>query len=632
MLNLLFPSYEGKRYIIRDVCSGTRKRYKYNESVNSHLSLQQHKKCLDALSIDIETKQTPVSNAPKITDRLDLDLYQHRRGRVKTISHAFTFKEYMELSLYDSKIGYYTTNPGIGKDFRTKPMLHSPYYGMWISELLFQWWVKMIDDHSIHISDPFQIIEGGGGTGIFARDIINYAATRCEKEESLRTKFYDNLFYLIIEISPELVEKQKENLSKWENKCSIICGDIRNLNKYTTEKLASNGFFISNELPDAFSMYKVRRKDSKLQTSIVFPVLNDLSLTNEKIKKFDELVRQFLPLREGTQPKGHFLSKDLYRELSKNLSQDQIRKGFSWKELWINAKKIDEIRKFIPSHTSFIGKMKNNREYALNTDLHFFQKTTSKLIKVGYKITIDYQEDNKTIINDKNPFRCYPGGINHHFRIMPGTNDMTADVNASSLAEEGIRAGWKPLFFGTEKVLLGIGSYDTIKNLAKKRMNFKVVIENKKGKNPENSVPFCSQPLTYRDLFLKKCDILPKIFRGVLGTGEHNIAMIAHNLYSALIELQLDETKKTGIREKEALEQLYNRIQPIESNMKKAIKLAFKSFLGKKSLFLTAKEYDSLNGFNLKNIAFIFNQTKTSDEEDYLAFLLIRQILQMYFY
>ncbi len=630
MLDLLFSSYQEKHYFIRDICNGVKYQYEYRSSERLQLSPHQNKRCLDILSIDLNSDKTPSHYS--LIDTLDLDISQYKRGRAKAISQAFTFKEYMEFSLYDSKVGYYTTNQGLGRDFQTKPMRHSPHYGMWAGELIFQLWMKMIDDNSLVINEPFHIIEGGAGTGIFARDIINYAASKNTGKDSLRKRFYDNLFYLILEISPELVEKQKKTLFKCDSKYAIYHGDIRHLEKEVTDKLSAKGFFLSNELPDAFSMHKVRRMDNKLQVSIVFPVLKQKLRANQTIVDCDLFIRHFLFPQKSSQPKDYLLSKDLYQRLSKHLSLNEIHKRFDWEELWINGQEIEEIRRFIHTHTPFFGKMVKNREYPLNTDLRHFQKSTSNLIEAGYKVTIDYQENNHTIINAKDSFRCYPGGVKHDFKILPGTYDITADVNASSLAEEGMQVGWKPVFFGTERMLLALGNHETIDQLARVRMNFKVVIEKKGGQEAENSLPIISLPLTYRDLLLNQCDLLPKIFKDVIDKDEFTISMVAHNLYAALLDLKDPVRRKFDRKDHKSLKRINDSISPLSKDLKKAIKLVFKSFLGKNSLLLVAKDYENLSQLELKRMAFVFNRSKTKDSVDYLAFLIIRQVLQMFYY
>jgi SAM-dependent MidA family methyltransferase len=629
MLDLLYHHHSSKRYFLRDICNSDKPRYK-PIAEQPNLITEQQKRCMDALTIDLQ--QSHKCRQTTIIDTLDLDINHHHRGREKSIEQAFTFKEYMEYALYDAKIGYYTTRPGIGTDFRTQPMRHSPYYGMWLCEVLFQLWVKMLDDDSLAINEPFQLIEPGAGTGILARDILMHAKNNTTPKNSLRNLFYKNLFYLIIEISPELVAKQKKSLSNCEEKYAIMNGDIRHLNKEITNKLSGKGIILSNELPDAFSMHKVRWKDDKFQVSIVYPALKPSLKPTEKNIVADRFIRRFMFKNTNQQPKGTLLSKQLYRHLTRNMTLDEIYKYYYWEEVWVDGGEIAEIRSFAPEHIDFISGMIDNREYPLNTDLRLFQKKTSELITTGYKVTIDYQEDNTTILKTKGAFRCYPGGFPHDLKVFPGTNDITADVNASTLAAEGIATGWKPVFFGIEKMLLGVAKHQELEYLEKVRMAFHVVIEKKGGKYSENSLPIIGSPLTYRELYVHKRDVLAKIFQDVLYQDPYAISMVAHNIYSALLELKTPSECHFGSKEKKILKRIYHSFSPLEKDLKKAMKLVFKRFLGKNSLLLIARDYKTLKAVDFNRIAPIFDQTKTSDKTDYLAYLIIKQLFQMLFY
>ena len=109
------------------------------------------------------------------------------------------FSRYMEMALYEPGMGYYSAGAhklGAGGDFTTSPEL-SPLFGAAIVETLLPI-LEGLKDQEL----PTQILEFGAGTGKLA--------------ESILARLHDLSFYLdrydIIEISPDLAQRQEERL------------------------------------------------------------------------------------------------------------------------------------------------------------------------------------------------------------------------------------------------------------------------------------------------------------------------------------------------------------------------------------------------------------------------------------
>ena len=82
-----------------------------------------------------------------------------------------TFARFMELALYHEPWGYYSSGPeriGAGGDFYTSPVAH-PAFGALLTVQLAGMW-EMMGKPS-----PFHVVELGAGTGVMARDIIEYS-------------------------------------------------------------------------------------------------------------------------------------------------------------------------------------------------------------------------------------------------------------------------------------------------------------------------------------------------------------------------------------------------------------------------------------------------------------------------
>ena len=105
------------------------------------------------------------------------------------ISGPINFREFMDLSLYESNQGYYTKNNiGHRGDFITSPSVH-PLFGSLIGKQIIQIW-ELMDK-----PNPFYIYEFGGAPGTLAHDLTNYCSIT-------KPEFLDQLKYIIIDPGP----------------------------------------------------------------------------------------------------------------------------------------------------------------------------------------------------------------------------------------------------------------------------------------------------------------------------------------------------------------------------------------------------------------------------------------------
>ena len=118
------------------------------------------------------------------------------------------FSRYMEMALYEPGMGYYSAGAhklGSGGDFTTAPEL-SPLFGAAICSTL----LPVLEGLKAQ-GLPTQILEFGAGTGKLASSIL--------------TRLHDLNFnldrYDILEISPDLAQRQKEHINKTVNQLNL---------------------------------------------------------------------------------------------------------------------------------------------------------------------------------------------------------------------------------------------------------------------------------------------------------------------------------------------------------------------------------------------------------------------------
>jgi SAM-dependent MidA family methyltransferase len=144
------------------------------------------------------------------------------------------FSRYMEIALYEPGMGYYSAGAhklGAGGDFTTAPEL-SPLFGAAICSTLLPI-LEGLKDKGL----PTQILEFGAGTGKLASSILS--------------RLHDLNFsldrYDIIEISPDLAQRQQERISGLvqELKLSTKCHWLSEL------PTGFKGVILANEVIDA---------------------------------------------------------------------------------------------------------------------------------------------------------------------------------------------------------------------------------------------------------------------------------------------------------------------------------------------------------------------------------------------
>ncbi len=148
-----------------------------------------------------------------------------------------TFYRFMEMALYHPQYGYYVRQPfpiGSRGDFITSPHA-SPIFGGAIAHQLHEMW-------EIMGGGPFDVVEIGAGSGLLAKDILNYIS-------KFFPDFYDSLTFKIVEPIHSLSRIQKEALRGFN---VVWCDDLASIGTIY-------GCLYSNELLDAFPVHLVRR-------------------------------------------------------------------------------------------------------------------------------------------------------------------------------------------------------------------------------------------------------------------------------------------------------------------------------------------------------------------------------------
>jgi len=172
-------------------------------------------------------------DAAAVSERLRQIIEEEIKGE-----GPLTFARFMEICLYHPQYGYYSSGRacrGREGDYYTSPTVH-PIFGALMGKQMAQMW-------RIMGAGVFEVVEMGGGEGYLCLDILDYL----QQEER---QLYNLLTYHMVEMSPVVIERQRELLLPHEEKVAWQQSD-------QMREMHMTGCFISNELVDAFPVHRV---------------------------------------------------------------------------------------------------------------------------------------------------------------------------------------------------------------------------------------------------------------------------------------------------------------------------------------------------------------------------------------
>jgi len=284
-------------------------------------------------------------------------------NKIKESNGKISFYEYMNTVLFDSDSGYYTKNSRqLGKlgDFMTAPEI-SPLFGQSLSKSMYPILKRF--------HDPV-IIEFGAGTGILAKTLLENLGNTISK-------------YIIIEISPALIQQQQKLLSSFSDK--IIWHDShRPLENLT-------GIIIANEVIDAFPVRKFHYSNKIFSEYYVVPSEKNNTPFDWHLQKIDP----------------------------NNDSDFQFLQSLD---------------------------LPNNYTSEYHPTLRSWVKNLSAILQQGLVYIFDYGFPRHEYYHPDRNMGTLMCHFQHHSNTdpfyLPGCQDITAHVDFTSVAEAGVEAGF----------------------------------------------------------------------------------------------------------------------------------------------------------------------------------------------
>ena len=391
-----------------------------------------------------------------------------------------TFEGYMDAALHDPRWGYYARRVSIGRGghFITNPESLSPRYGQWIATWAFRCWRDMIAHGELAETDPFPIVELGAGNGRLARDVLD-AVARADGERW--RVFASRVRYRIYETSAALRDKQRQLLG---NDAVVGEGDARRPAEALTRDFPDGmrGFVVSNEVPDAFGVHKViLTPDGEARAALVVPRVESAvrdavgTALSQWIAEASRAVRRTFDLREN--PGDFYLDAVTWSAVMEAVGalppekRDALLTSSLWfEEAYVPAAAVPELAAHLAAgaaeYATALAAEDSGVVQYVNVHAGRFIRELGASLAAGFVVTVDYGDTTRGLVDGARrgefPFRVY--GDQQDFvprpndpYALPGTQDMTADVNFTDLARAGLQAGLQLLHFGPERDLVGDG-------------------------------------------------------------------------------------------------------------------------------------------------------------------------------
>jgi len=417
---------------------------------------------------------------PELFGALALEASQHAAAARTFLS----FETYMDSALHDPNWGYYAQSVLIGKagHFDTHPEELSPDYGKWLAAWAFKAWSDLTAQGELSDTEAFPVIEFGAGNGRLARDFLDAVAQganpRSSSERARWTTFAARVRYRIYERSASLREKQQALLG---HDAQVVAGDARSPGEALQRDFPGGvtGLVLSNELPDAFGVHKVvLGAEGGAWVALVLPRVE----ASVKEALPEALARRIEAVNAASRASfglsgnaaDFYLDATTYAELMSALARfpheqrAQLLGGLWFEEAYVTAAAIPELAAHLRANAAqyALALAAEGSGVVTYVNLHAsrFIAELGASLAAGFIITLDYGDSTWALVHGARrgdfPFRVYGHWQDYVPRpndpyAAPGTQDLTADVNFTDLAQAGQGAGLTVVHFGPERDVTG---------------------------------------------------------------------------------------------------------------------------------------------------------------------------------
>jgi SAM-dependent MidA family methyltransferase len=440
---------------------------------------------LGAISLFAQPSRTVV-NSWEIHDEIRV-----RAGSEAAVKDHFpSFLEYQDLVMFHPKFGYYASGRvNFSSDYQTFPIVLHPYFGQMAAEQIYRMWQGMRRAGTLDRNETFTIAEFGAGNGMMAEAILDYLERQSGELDGWK-EFAAQARYVCYDRSPALSETQRKRNARFGKRFEARQADA-------TDPVAAipagslKGVVLSNELPDAFSVYKtILGADGTAETAFVAPAVpkstwehirGDLPrAVSEAVVNADRTIREKF---FAGQPDRLYLDRQAFTSLMEAMAAsreyDSFVQSLAFHEVYVPVSQVPELAGHLRRYARFyaveLAKTEQGVVTYINLGMESFIQGAGRILKSGYVLTLDYgcnwegmiaqdahphlrtygpahAAENQNLEPDPDSYTPSERDTSDPYR-GPTLNDMTTDVNFSIMDAEGRLAGLKVAYFGAQAAL-----------------------------------------------------------------------------------------------------------------------------------------------------------------------------------
>src|SRR5262245_40777837 len=416
----------------------------------------------------------------------ELNIPSDARAAVK--DYFPSFLEFHDIVMFHPKVGYYASGRvSFENDYQTYPIVLAPLFGHMVAEQMFFMWQGMRKVGTLSENEQFTIAEFGAGDGALAESILEYLDVKSKTDASWR-QFANQVLYICYDRSPALNDIQRKRNARFGSRFAARVADATDLTA-SIQPESIKGVFLSNELPDAFSVHKIILSSTGVaEVAFVVPSLPGKNwetirplIPADAAKKIEEddaaVEKKFF---SGKADPTLYITRSSWVAVLENLlptkAYESTANAMEFQEIYVPASVIPELAAHLRQHARTYADVLARNPHGLVTYINLGVESliqgVGAVLKSGYMFTIDYGTTWDGILaQDYSHLRTYGpahkggntaeddgaggGGDAQIFNpyLGPTLNDMTTDVNFSLMAVEGDTVGLKSMYFGSQGAL-----------------------------------------------------------------------------------------------------------------------------------------------------------------------------------
>lgn len=334
---------------------------------------------------------------------------------------ALSFADFVDDALFHPRWGYYATGGvrfGTGGHYDTYPLALSPLFGHMVAGYAFQSWQRA------KRPTQFEICELGAGNGQLCLDTLLWIH-ECARHERVRKQFAEAVRYRILERSPALIDRQRQQLGPLADGVQWSRVNLAHTVPSRADRVG-NGLIVANEVLDCLPHHKiVSLADGEAGVAYVTPLLGSRSLGR--------------------------------KQLATVMAKGRPRQRLHFREVLVALRRFPRLAAFIRRYRPDLMSAGAARgpAYFACPQIEPLLANAAHLYDRADALWIDYGATDPFHRRTPESRRVFAGPPRSGARIYdaPGQDDITFMVDFSAVMGAAKRAGWGVEYYGPQSEL-----------------------------------------------------------------------------------------------------------------------------------------------------------------------------------